>query len=479
MGIAAATPPARGFSPDIAKALLNGLPPASEVATGAETAEAASTGDFLVTKVAIPLEQRADFVKFLPLRNPRTQSPTPTSGQQTPSTLLMAVQVDGTMRLFTPEGEPTLTFSTEHSEDVVLVAVSPLHDEYLVASADAGGLVRVHKVTVRSRRLSKEEKGARKRLYDDQLSQYLGLQVNVTVQFTKQIRVWTKRELGGRQAPNLTAMALASVQGTKYFVVGDSDGRISAFTRNGTLHARMRPTKAPVETLHVHLGNLLWMASGSWGFVDLDARETRRMDCPFFTGNATAVAVDTHTNSKVVVADDGGGVWVYSHKNKRECKLEHRFPLGAVRDPVDLASVRGFALALERGTEAGGASGGRSAVVALNMSHVGKRRSDPARAAQAVVWRRPGPRVRAWAVHRRYQMGDLMALLSEDGSEIEVVEVLMQVYQPPPTDDISSFKLPLFAVAICLVMGFQYVKQKGAFDPGLMDGDGGDAPASE
>merc|ERR1712061_837151 len=99
--------------------------------------------------------------------------------------------------------------------------------------------------------------------------------------------------------------------------------------------------------------------------------------------------------------------------------------------------------------------------------------ADPARAASPVVWRKWTAPARAWSVHKRYQQGDLLALLSEDGTEIEVFEMLMQVYQAPVGDTLGNFKLPVFAVAIVLVLGYQYVKQQGKFGGGGGGGLGG------
>lgn len=52
------------------------------------------------------------------------------------------------------------------------------------------------------------------------------------------------------------------------------------------------------------------------------------------------------------------------------------------------------------------------------------RKQDPSRVVPAIVWRRTGAALRSWTVHKRYQQGDLLALLSEDGMEIEILEVL-------------------------------------------------------
>merc|ERR1740123_2096994 len=97
----------------------------------------------------------------------------------------------------------------------------------------------------------------------------------------------------------------------------------------------------------------------------------------------------------------------------------------------------GFGIGLEKGA----GSGDPVATVALNMSQVSRGKGTnripdvvpPKRA--DVVWRRERPPVRAWTVLRRVKEGDLLAFLSEDGHEIEIVELLMQVYTAPPSID--------------------------------------------
>merc|ERR1712159_848565 len=96
-----------------------------------------------------------------------------------------------------------------------------------------------------------------------------------------------------------------------------------------------------------------------------------------------------------------------------------------------------------------------------NMSHGGRRKETLTSAPSALAWRRGRQAVKSWSVHKRYQAGDLIAFLSEDGKEIEVMELLMHVYQAPSTDSFSNFKFPLIGVAIFLVLGYQYMKNKG------------------
>merc|ERR1712232_720014 len=184
------------------------------------------------------------------------------------------------------------------------------------------------------------------------------------------------------------------------------------------------------------------------------------IDCAKFDGTITTAIIDSQQSARVLVADEDGTVWVFNVKEKKHCKVEHRFPIGATNKPIELASIRGFVLGLER------APHGRYpvSVVALNMSMVGKKRPghmDPSSLPSPVVWRAGRAPVRDWSVYKRYQQGDLLAFLSEDGHEIEIMELLMQVYTAPISDSFGNFKLPVIAVAVVLVLGYQYMKQKG------------------
>lgn len=448
-----------------ARALREKVPLMSEVASDVDRIPAAASEDYLVSKAIITQDDPVSFVKFLPLRNPRSSS-TSTTQQAIPSALLVAAQSDSTVRLFSPSGELVLTFFAGHEQPVTHLTVSPSHDEYLVATGDAGGIIRVHKVIVRQRRLTKDEKQARRNSSDEKVSQYLGSSVNVTTQLHRQMQVPAGSD---GEAPRVTALAMASQQGSKYFVAGDAEGKISVFTKNGTLRATIDTTATPgaaIEGLYANLGNLLFRAGSEWGYVDVEKQEVKHVECPKFDGHVTAAIIDSQQSSRVLVADEAGTVWIFSIKNKKDCTVELRFAKGTTRAPIDLASVRGFVLGLERS----GNLGEPASMLALNMSQAGKRKNDLTPPQAAVVWRRSRPPVRSWAVHKRYQQGDLVAFLSEDGHEIEIMELLMSVYSAPATDSFGNFKLPVIAVAIVLVLGYQYVKQKGKLGGGLGGG---------
>ncbi|CAJ1430804.1 unnamed protein product [Effrenium voratum] len=58
-----------------------------------------------------------------------------------------------------------------------------------------------------------------------------------------------------------------------------------------------------------------------------------------------------------------GSVWVFALREKRDCKVEHRFPHAS---HGALSAVRGFVMAVEKSRT------GKSEMVAFNLSHSGK-----------------------------------------------------------------------------------------------------------
>jgi len=452
------------------KMLQEQLPLMSEVTMDEDRAPSSSADDYLISKAVIPQEETIGFIKFLPLRNPRTSQPASSGQTAMPSAILVAVQAekaDAKVLLFTPQGEMVLAFKTDHKHPVVHLAVSPSHDENFIATADAGGFIQVYRINVKQRRLTKDQKQSRRNSTDEKVSQYLGSQVNVTAQFTKQMQVPADQLGADGEPPKFTTLTVASQQGTKYFVAGDEEGYIHIFTRNGTFHTKLQSAvPGRIEELSAQLSHLLFRVGSEWGFVNLEKMEMQRMDCQKFEGRVTTAVVDSQQSSRILVADEEGTVWVFNVKDKKNCKAEHKFTKGSTQAPIELASVRGFAIGLERA----GLGGDEVSVLALNLSHVGKSKSSLMGATSPVVWRKGRPAVRDWTVHKRYQQGDLLAFLSADGKEIEVSELLMQVYQAPQTDSFGNFKLPVIAFAIVLVLGYQYVKQKGKFGGGGSSG---------
>lgn len=441
--------------PSYVRALREEMPIVSSVVVDEDRAPTSSADDFVISKRIIRQPVASTLVDFLALRSPRSTTPSSTSQITQPSALLVVADPAGDVRLYTPTGELVREFPSGHSASLEHLSVSPSSDEYFVATADVEGSIRVHVVKVRPTRLSKEEKQERRSSTDEKVSQYLGPQSNVTVTFQRSMQV-PENDVGTQ--PRLTSFVAASQKGTKYFVAGDDDGKISVFTRNGTFLSKIDAVlgHGAVEGLHAQASSVVFRAGAEWGFVNLERQDVTRIECPRFEGHTVSDSiVDSQQATRALVADEEGTVWAFNLKNRSACRVEHRFPRGALRPPVRLASVRGYALALER------PASGPAGLVALNMSRVGKGKSVLQQPPVSnVVWRKERAPVASWVVHKRLQQGDLIALLSEDGLSVEVMELLMTTYTPPPQDSFGNLKVPVIAVAIVLVLGYQYIKQK-------------------
>ena len=271
------------------QALTEGLPLLSEIAGQGDRAPIAAAEDFLVTKTVLPMAEPVAHIEWLLLRNPRpstASSPSSSPQSQTPTCILAAVHAEGNVRLFSPSGELLLTFEAGHDAPITHIATSPTHEEHLLATGDAGGSIRVHRISVRQRRVSKEERATRSNSSDEKLSQYLGPQLNVTSQLQRQL------QLPGGDG-SLSALAIANHKSTREIVAGDSMGRISVFAKNGTLKNQVDATamEGPgVEGLHSFHSQVIFRAGMEWGYVNLDKAEVKHIDCPKFEAGQPSLA---------------------------------------------------------------------------------------------------------------------------------------------------------------------------------------------
>ncbi|CAE6971411.1 unnamed protein product, partial [Symbiodinium sp. CCMP2592] len=69
-----------------------------------------------------------------------------------------AVQADGDICLYTASGDLALAFPSGHKQAIVQMTVSPMQDEYVVATVDSTGVMRVHRLFVRPRRGPQEQR---------------------------------------------------------------------------------------------------------------------------------------------------------------------------------------------------------------------------------------------------------------------------------------------------------------------------------
>jgi len=455
------------------RALQERLPLLSDIASDVERSPGATADDYLLTKTVIPSAEEVKFVKFIPLRNHKSASApassSPTSSTATPSALLAAVQADGAVQLFSPTGELVHSFSAGHEFPVTSMAVSPSVEENVLATSDTSGVIRLHKVNVRQWRAPKAGK-TKSKDDEEKISQYLAPSLNVSAQLQRQLQM-PVGESG--EALGVTTLAFAHQGSTRYVLAGDEEGKVNVFLRNGTLRRRLDTAvvdNTPVNSLSSSLGGVVFRTGSEWGYIDMDNLQVKPVDCLRFNGRVEELALDPQQATRVLSVDENGTVWVFHVHNKKECRIEMRFSKGSTHGPIEIFPIKGFAIGLERGHPGEAAS-----LVALNMSQPqkpgskgGSRPPDvmPAPTSSAVVWRRPVAPIKTWSLLRRSKEGDLIALVSEDGREIEILEVLMNFSTPPPQADFGNFQMPVIGVTVVLVLGYQYMKQKGAASAG-------------
>eukprot|EP00927_Polykrikos_kofoidii_P013445 TRINITY_DN15861_c0_g1_i1.p1 TRINITY_DN15861_c0_g1~~TRINITY_DN15861_c0_g1_i1.p1 ORF type:complete len:580 (-),score=122.63 TRINITY_DN15861_c0_g1_i1:212-1951(-) len=429
------------------RALTDKFPLLSEAAVDSQTSPVGSPDDYLVSKSVITPEEAVSFVKFLPLKS---KSKAVDAGF--PAALLVSATVSGVVRLYTPAGESLTSFNAGHADPVAHLTVSPAKDEHSIATADSSGNVRVFKVSIKPVNPPTDAPKGRVNLSHVKMSKFLGTQLDVKVQF--------QGELSAKDGTRITTIALTSVQGFKYFVMGDEQGKISIFTKNGTLQAALAAadSNTRVDAIYSERGTVIFRAGLDWGFVDFDRLQLKRAECYGFAGRMVAAAVDSQHNWRVVIADEVGQVWSLNTK-RDDCRVEHRFREGTTKGVVELATIRGFVLGLERVDSDSNKKQAQWSIVALNMSSVGKSSHELSKAHSPVAWRLPRDPVRSWAVHQRSQTGDLLAFLSADGRSIEVMELFMVVFTPPEPSNFWTVKFPIFVSVVVFFIGWFWWKR--------------------
>lgn len=451
----------------VTRALRAELPLVSEVSMAdPRLMPVAAAEDFLTSKARIRFEKPAALIRFLPVRVSLTFS-AKEAPLAPPPCLLVVAHPDGDVQFIAPSGELLLLYSTGHHRPITTLAVSPswAQGDTLVATGDTSGAVRIHRVFVKQQRISRIRSEDTASLDNDSalLGASIGSSVNVTVVFQRQLE--PLGDVDG-EAPRMTALAMASQQGSKYFVVGDAEGKVSVFSLDGSFRSRLDATVTPgaaIDSFYVHMSQLIFTAGSEWGYIDLEALSVKHVECPDFdAGRIAAAVIDSRFASRVVVADDEGDIWVLTVRKPRTCRVDHRFPKGLARSTVELASIRGFLLMLERVENS---TDGRGAVLtALNMSHVGKQELDLPWSASPVVWRITRPAVRSWTTFRHRQeqpLGDVVALMSADGMDVEIFDLFMQIYTPPPEPPLylnSWVMIPTVVSVVIAAVSWHYVK---------------------
>merc|ERR1712151_875623 len=70
-------------------------------------------------------------------------------------------------------------------------------------------------------------------------------------------------------------------------------------------------------------------------------------------------------------------------------------------------------------------------IVTYNLSHVGKTRSELEPYVSPIVWRMDKPRIKSWSLLRFGVDNPILAILYQDGRDLEVMHMLMKAHKPP------------------------------------------------
>jgi len=152
-----------------------------------------------------------------------------------------------------------------------------------------------------------------------------------------------------------------------------------------------------------------------------------------------------------------------STKQKTTCEREWTLPF----EPVSLYPMKGMVLGLTSGKD--------KRLIALDMT-----RGTP----EEITWERKLGDVISFDIFRRFGGGGMFATLSGSKTTIEVWDLLNEPPRAPGSfggfgggdgaDSLSNMKVPIFMVAILLVVGYQYMKvSKGGGAKGRASKGGG------
>lgn len=449
----------------VSRTLLKEFPLLSELAHERAVLPSAASEDYLTATASIQLDSPANLIKFLPLRFAHQ------STYALPLSILVVAQNNGTVNLLTPSGRHVTSFEAGHDMPVSLLAVSPSWSkgDMLIATGDEGGIIRIHKILARERPGKMVHPDAEPSVSVENDTAYFGVTVDWALIsatfFDKQLEVYPQAGSAGERTPKLTALTMASQRGSKFFVAGDADGKITIFSIDGAFRSRLDVTStsgAGIDGFYVHLNQLLFRAGSEFGYVELEEGVVKHVECPDFDGERiTAIAIDSLQNARVFVADQEGTVWVFIVRRARQCRVQYKFPRGVAKAPIDIASVRGHVLLMERF----GTTNARSKMVLLNMSIASQQYNENKRQPSPVVWNRNVGLARSWAVHRNRgkptDLGDLIAYLTDDGMKIVVFELLMNLDIEPPAESIfmnSWLVIPTIVITVLSGGCWHYLK---------------------
>jgi hypothetical protein len=365
-------------------------------------------------------------VAFVPLR---ASSTTPTG-----STLqaLVACLTETGVLLYTPSGAFVAEWLVEDPTFLSAGPTSYSQDEVFFVVFAQGKLTRVN-VKTRQWRLSPAEKEQRKNAEPRNSTTFVP-EVNVTL--SKAWSLSVKAEI--------TSLQAMSSRGQKFIVLGGQDGGLYLHSLNGTYLGYTQAADDGDRVLGLaYTASLVYRSSSSFGLFTPDEQVVHR-PCGLVQNLTSAVQL---VGAQRLLVHVDGELQSISTKQKTTCEREWTMPF----EPVGLHPLKGMVLGLTSGDE--------KRLMALDMT-----RGAP----DEILWERKLGDVVSFDTFRRFGGGGMFVTLSGSKTTIEVWDLLNEAPRAPGSfggfgggdggDSLSNMKMPIFMVAILLVVGYQYMK---------------------
>lgn len=149
--------------------------------------------------------------------------------------------------------------------------------------------------------------------------------------FSTKIKINLELELEFDVAPDATSFQYVTVKGIRYFLVGDSQGQISVYHRNGTLLGSKQVAQTAITFLMRSYPNVLYSTKLGIGYFNPIQLETATPYCEPLPYNIEQVVLDLQQNNIVYVQADSGEVYVYEIKSAEGVcrsipRIPHLFP---------------------------------------------------------------------------------------------------------------------------------------------------------
>ncbi|KAJ1450472.1 hypothetical protein M885DRAFT_532354 [Pelagophyceae sp. CCMP2097] len=255
---------------------------------------------------------------------------------------------------------------------------------------------------------------------------------------------------------DVTAAGLFSWRNAgKVLALGDAQGHLRLFYRNGTLQRGARVSQRAVSLI-LRAGSAFAIADGpAVIFVSASKLTLLRTSCKGPAADVTAMAYDALAASMLYVGYANGDVVSFNTRaksadtssNAPACSLAQKLPGAAHSGPVDLAAVRGFLI-----------SSSQSALAIHNATTKGLRLVATKQFKVADQTPLSKTHFTASFSHGMHMSEVLLARQFSSGA-VRVYESLL-LYEPP-TSDVAWLRVPILIVGLAVVFGFQLLRNKG------------------